>query len=434
MSRLRLARRAVVAVFFGLLGSASIIIAADHFRFMRGDWNGWQVDLSVATHDDAIWWQSRLGPRPPSRNDATFVAPATIQGRRFWNNDGYEAPENGAVAYGLNAYRIRSDGAGIRGSILVSPERHAWHMYFPLPCGPAIERFCFVTPGQQPPDPTIGGWEMRLLLGGLLLNSLLLAIPLVGIGIAIVSVSKSVRATALRTVRRRHSQCAECLHPLQADQRVCPECGVRVNASLLGADVRRRPELLRRCAWIGSVLLLSAAIVLLADLFLFSQSVGSGWKLNAYAPDAEDEKWWLSHVGGSIESRRDTTEEPQTIFLMNGPTPAPVGAGGLRGFEIEPVAKRLRGKLLFSSVRSAWRVSIDLPGGSVVERSFVMLPGQTPTVPSLFEWTPRISPLGFLLNSALVAALLGGLSAAGWRVGSRIKRGSACSLWTSDRA
>lgn len=401
--------RVMIATVLSLVGSAAIVIAADHLLFVRGTWSGWRLALEGATHDDAAWWQSRVGTIPLSRHDATFVAPATIPGRDFANGDSVPTPESGSRPFGLNAYRLRAFSSFIYGRVLISPDTHAWRIGVSLPGGPALERIYTSKPGQSPPHPTISGWQARVLPDGLLLNALLFAAPLATLVIVGLRVWSRTCEAVRGAVCRARGQCTGCGFVLLDGQATCPECGQRSVGQRSSGAAGASRRLLRKASWPIVVLLTSIVCVLSVDLALFSREVQATWSLGPYRPVLDDQAWWVARVGAGTEPQWGSGAQPLTIHLLHHASPAQVGAGGLRGYSIEPVSGRLRGRLLVSPVASAWRVGVELPGGMAVERSFVMVAGQVPTMPPLLGWNNRIMPVGLLLNSLLLAGPLAAL-------------------------
>lgn len=410
----RMPLRVVIVTVLSLIGSAAIVIAADHLLFVRGTWSGWRLALEVANHDDATWWQSCVGTIPLSRRDATFVAPATISGLDSANGDSYPTPETGPRPFGLNAYRLRASSSFIHGGVLISPDTHAWRIVVNLPGGPVLERTYLAQPGQTPLHPIIGGWQVKVLPVGLLLNTLLFAAPLAILVIAGSRVWFRICDSVRGALRRARGQCRSCRYELLEGQAICPECGEggfgqrRVDQHSNGAAGASR-RLVRRASWPIVVLLTSFFLVLFGDLALFYRESQATWSLESYLPVSNDQAWWRAEVGEGTESQSGSGAPPPEIHLLHNPSPVQVGAGGLRGYSIEPSSGRLRGKLLVSPVASAWRVGVELPGGMAVERTFVMVAGQVPTMPPLLTWNHRILPAGLVLNSLLLAGPLAAL-------------------------
>ncbi|MCH8344367.1 MAG: zinc ribbon domain-containing protein [Planctomycetes bacterium] len=218
--------RIVVAVMLSIIGSTAIVLGVDHLLFTRGTWSSWQlVVVPVVGHDETAWWKSRVGPLPPAGTTTNIVAPATVRGRDGLNADGAPAPHGARLLYGLIAYRMKTQFPMIRGGVLISPTTHAWRVGVELPGGIAVERIYLGLPGQAPPHPTFGGWDLRILPVGLLINSLYAAAPLCVVVTVLAWFSRWAFRRIRGSIRRAHSRCPACAYVLLPEQNTCPECG-----------------------------------------------------------------------------------------------------------------------------------------------------------------------------------------------------------------
>ena len=130
------------------------------------------------------------------------------------------------LSAGLMSVRMETESKWIRGSILVSPTKHAWHVGVQLPGGMAVERIFIGPSGAALAHPALGGWDFRILPIGLALNTLYVAGPLC----VLVTVLAWATARAFRRImgassRRARGQCEVCAYILIAGQNPCPECG-----------------------------------------------------------------------------------------------------------------------------------------------------------------------------------------------------------------
>lgn len=243
-------RIALPAFFFSIIGSVAIVLAADDVLFTRGTWNGWQLVPRVAGDDEATWWQSRVGPLPPPATTANIIAPAPVRGRDGSNADGSAGAPGANLPNGIIAYRMTTPTRMIRGGVLVSPTAHVWRVGVELPGGMAVERVYFGLPGQTPPHPTLGGWDVRVLPLGLLANSLCVAPPLCVVLMLLAWVTARAFRRIRGSIRRARRRCPACAYVLLPGQTGCPECGAGVDrknntaVALSGQSValpRRRP-------------------------------------------------------------------------------------------------------------------------------------------------------------------------------------------------
>jgi len=216
---------ALVALLLSIIGSAAIILVADHFLFKHGTWSGWTLTPYPPKRDDLQWWQSRVGPLPPPTNTGDLISPQNIRGRDGRGGQAAETPTNMRLPHGFVAYRMDTRSPVIRGRVLVGVSRHIWYAGVEFPGGMVVERQCRPVPGQPPLHPTIGGWHSTILPAGLALNTLYGAAPLCII-VTLVAWPLAARYRKIRRgIRLAYGRCPECSHPLLPEQEVCPECG-----------------------------------------------------------------------------------------------------------------------------------------------------------------------------------------------------------------
>ena len=218
-------RNILVALLLTFLGSAAIVLVTDYFLFVSGTWSGWQMVSQLPSHDEIAWWKSQVGPLPPPTTSRFIVLPATIRGLDGSNANGMAGGSGSRLSDGLRSVRMRSESKWIRGGVLVSPTKHAWHIGVELPGGMAFERIYIGLPGVAPAHPALGGWDFRVLPIGLAINSLFVAGPL----FVLVALLARPTARTFRRIkagrRRARGQCEVCAYVLLVGQNPCPECG-----------------------------------------------------------------------------------------------------------------------------------------------------------------------------------------------------------------
>ncbi len=220
----RVVRNVLAALFLSFLGSAAIVLAADYFLFRSGTWTGWTMVAFYPSHEDVLWWESQVGPLPPPTSTAGMVMPRQSRGRTGLTS-GSDALTASRLAYGLMGVRMETASEWIRGSVLVSETKHAWHIGVELPGGMAFERIYIGAPGDALAHPTYGTWDFRILPIGLAINSLFVAGPL----FVLVTILAWTTARTFRRIkgidRRARGRCEVCAYVLIAGQNPCPECG-----------------------------------------------------------------------------------------------------------------------------------------------------------------------------------------------------------------
>ena len=157
----------------------------------------------------------------------------------------------------------------------------------------------------------------------------------------------------------------------------------------------------------------SAAIVLATDYVLFRSGALSGWTMVAHSSSHDDVIWWQSQVG--------PLPAPATTADIMIPRPAPGRTGlsggavglsasrlsdGLMNLRMETESKWMRGSILASRTKYAWRIGVELPGGMALERIYISAPGAALAPPTLGGWDFRILPIGLALNTLFVAGPL----------------------------
>ena len=217
-------RNVLAALFFSFLGSAAIVLTADYFLLRIGTWSAWTTVSYHPSHDDVAWWKSQVGPLPPPTTTGGMVMPPIVRGRDG-STGGAVGLSGSRLNQGLINVRMKTASAWIRGGVLVSARKHAWHIGVELPGGMAFERIYIGPPGVAPKHPTYGTWDFRILPIGLAINSLFVAGPLC----VLVTVLAWATARAFRRImgidRRARGQCEVCAYVLIAGQNPCPECG-----------------------------------------------------------------------------------------------------------------------------------------------------------------------------------------------------------------
>ena len=223
--RLRLGM-VLVVLYFTIIGSVALVLAADHFLFMRGTCDSWRLSFAFPNHEDLAWWQARVGPLPPAGTTEGLVGPARPVGPDGWNRDPWGSPYTARLPDGLVAYRMNTSWPMIRGDLLTSKTTHAWRAGVDLPGGMVLERSYISPPGQAPPHPTLGGWKWRVLPLGLVLNTLYAAGPVCIVVTLLAWEAAGVYRRIRGTRRRARGQCPDCGYakgPTPGDE--CPECG-----------------------------------------------------------------------------------------------------------------------------------------------------------------------------------------------------------------
>ena len=218
-------------LFFTIIGSAALVLVADHFLFRYGTWSGWTLTPTIAKHDDLNWWQSRIGPLPPPTASGYLLPPASTRGRDGQGGDGCEGANYGQLPSGLAAYRMSTKSPMIRGGVLVSRSSHVWRAGVQLPGGMAVERIYIGRPGAPPPHPTLGGWDWRILPVALVLNTLYAAGPVCILVTLLAWEAAGVYRRIRGTRRRTRGRCPDCGYVLLTGQSVCPECGYEERGS-----------------------------------------------------------------------------------------------------------------------------------------------------------------------------------------------------------
>ncbi len=171
--------------------------------------------------DDIEWWKSQIGPLPPPFYTGNIVMPATIQGLNVMNSNGMNGVGGSQLPDGLLSVNIVSESKWIRGGVLVSRTKHAWHIGVELPGGMAFERTTMGTPGVAPQHPALWGWKLRVLPIGLAINSLFAAAPFLILSKTTIGVFRRIRAKR----RRAKGLCERCAYILMTEQHTCSECG-----------------------------------------------------------------------------------------------------------------------------------------------------------------------------------------------------------------
>ncbi len=221
----------LAVLYFTIIGSVALVLAADHFLFMRGTRDEWRLRALPADYDDLNWWKGCVGPLPPRGTTEGHVAPMRPVGPEGWNRGGCGGPGGMILPHGLVAYRMKTSWPMIRGDLITSKTTHAWRVGVDWPGGVVMERIYISPAGAAPPHPTLGGWKWRIRPLGLVLNTLYAAGPVCIVvtllAWEIAGVYRRIRGRS----RRTRGRCPECGYVLLAGQRVCPECGYQERGS-----------------------------------------------------------------------------------------------------------------------------------------------------------------------------------------------------------
>lgn len=216
----RKVKNTIVELFLTFLGAALIVFVVDYFMLVNGTWSGWQKVSQHPSLDDIAWWKSQVGPLPPPSSTGVIVQPANVRGINGASVTG-AAPITSRLIEGLLSVKLKTESKWIRGGVLVSPTKHAWHIGVQLPGGMAFQRYYIGTPGLAPKHPAFWSWDFRILPIGLAINSLYAAAPFIVIVTIFLRVFRRIRAR----IRRARGQCEACAYILIAEQKVCSECG-----------------------------------------------------------------------------------------------------------------------------------------------------------------------------------------------------------------
>ena len=221
----RKVRNVLAALFFSFLGSAAIVLATDYVLFRSAARSGWSMVAHFPSHDDVIWWESQVGPLPAPATTADIVMPRPGPGRTGLTGGGVGLSVS-RLSDGLINLRLETESKWMRGSILVSPTKYAWHVGVQLPGGMALERIFIGPSGAALAPPALGGWDFRILPIGLALNTLFVAGPLcVLVTVLAWTTTRAFRRITGGSDRRARGQCEVCAYVLLAGQNPCPECG-----------------------------------------------------------------------------------------------------------------------------------------------------------------------------------------------------------------
>jgi len=157
----------------------------------------------------------------------------------------------------------------------------------------------------------------------------------------------------------------------------------------------------------------SAAIILVADYSLFRYGTWSGWTLTQTRPSRHELEWWKSHVDPrpprtsnvsfvypAIVTGRDGRQSTYDMSANGG------RLLGLESYRISTRSPFVRGSVLASPSLHVWRLGVQFPGGTAVERQIRTNPGQAPPHPTNRGWKRRIRPMEFALNTLYGAVLL----------------------------
>ncbi len=232
----------LAALFFSFVGSAAIVLTVDYFIFRSGTWVGWTMTSNHPSYDDVVWWQSQVGPLPPPTTTRYIVMPDTIVGRTGFPGRGMNGASGSRLPDGLLNAQMKMGSNNkvskwIRGSVLISPNKHVWHMGVELPGGMAFERIYIGEPGVVPKHPTYGTWDFRIAPIGLAINSLFVAAPFFLLMIVLSRTSRKAFSRIMGLDRQSRDRCEVCAYVLIAGQNPCPECGYhRKLTSQVGAN------------------------------------------------------------------------------------------------------------------------------------------------------------------------------------------------------
>lgn len=221
----------LAVLYFTIVGSAAVVLVADHFLFMRGTCDTWRLSFAFPSHEDLAWWQAQVGPVPPAGTTEGHVDPARPVGPDGWNRDPCGGPPTSRLPDGLVAFRMKTSWPMIRGDLLMSEKTHAWRVGVDWPGGMAVERIFIGLPGQAPPHPALGGWEWRILPVALVLNTLYAAGPVCILVTLLAWEAAGVYRRIRGRSRRARGRCPECGYVLLSGQSVCPECGYKERGS-----------------------------------------------------------------------------------------------------------------------------------------------------------------------------------------------------------
>lgn len=224
----RMAGRKVINILAALLltfiGSAAFILITDYFIFRSGTWVGWTMVAKHPSNEDVLWWQSQIGPLPPPTTTSKMARPARVRGRTgIASGSGGNAGSR--LRDGLISIDMITASTWIRGGVLISTEKHVWHLGVELPGGMAFERIYIGEPGVAPKHPTYGTWDFRVLPMGLMLNSLFVAAPLFLLMIVLSRTSRRAFTRIMGLDRETRDRCEVCAYVLIEGQNPCPECG-----------------------------------------------------------------------------------------------------------------------------------------------------------------------------------------------------------------
>jgi hypothetical protein len=215
----------LAGLFLTIVASAVLVLAVDHVLFTRGTWSGWRLVPRSAGHDQVSWWQSQVGLLPGPTTTGSIVPPAVVRSRDGKNGNGAPGAPGARLPDGLIEYRMRTDSSMIRGGVLVSPDTHAWRVGVDLPGGMVVERVHIGLPGLAPLHPTLGGWDARIRLLGLVTNSLYVAGPLCIVLYFSARTSRWGFRRIIGSIRLARGRCPACAYVLVTINDPCPECG-----------------------------------------------------------------------------------------------------------------------------------------------------------------------------------------------------------------
>jgi hypothetical protein len=221
----------VLAVLcISIVGSAALVLVADHFIFRYGSWSGWKLTPTVAKRDDLQWWQAHVGALPTATTTEGWIAPARPSGGRDdWNRDGVPGPPGAHLPDGLVTYTVETSWPTVHGKVVSSSTTHAWWMGLDLPGGMVVQRICICRAGQPPPQPTLGGWSWRTQPLALVLNMLYAAGPVCVVVTLVAWAMAAAYRSILGKLRLARHACPKCGHGLLPGQDTCPECGHRLS-------------------------------------------------------------------------------------------------------------------------------------------------------------------------------------------------------------